>query len=243
MYLRSTLLLVFFCCIALCVNAQQLLKISGIIYTKGYNDRVAGATIINIGSKLSVTSDNLGVFHIQAAKGDTLHFQKNEYTSQTFVVSGSYDINIYMQPNIVLQDVTIREKSRKQELEETQDQYRKQGVFANGKKPKALSMLGSPITGMYELFGKAPKQARHFAEYSKNELQQIEINKKYNKAVIKKLTPLPDDEIEDFMNYFSPSYAAVKEWTEYDVIKYVQQSYEYYSKNKASLKLSEKKLY
>ena len=243
MYFRSTLLILFFSCIAFCASAQQLLNIGGTIYKKNYNDKVADATVVNTSKKLNATSNNLGVFHIQAAKGDTLLFQKYDFSSQTFVVSGPYDINIYMQPIIALSDVTIREKTRKQELEETQDQYRKQGVFANGKKPGVLSVLGSPLTGMYELFGKGPKQARHFAEYSKNELQQIEINKKYNKAVIKKLTPLPDEEIEDFMNYFSPSYAAVKEWNDYDLIKYVRQSYDYYSKNKASLKLSEKKLY
>ncbi len=243
MYLRSILLLIFFSCIALCVNAQQLFKINGTIYKKSYNEKVADATVKNTTRKLSTTSDNFGVFHIQAAKGDTLLIQKYDFTSETFVISGAYDINIYMRPVIVLQDVTIRDKSRRQELEETQDQYRKQGVFANGKKPKALSLLGSPLSGVYELFGKAPKQARHFAEYSKHELEQIEINKKYNRAVIKKLTPLPDEEIEDFMNYFSPSYAAVKSWNEYDVIKYIKDSYEYYSKNKDQLKLHEKRLY
>ncbi len=243
MYFRGTILILLFSCIAFCANAQQLFKISGTIYKKSYNERVAGAMITNTTKKLYATSNNVGVFSIQAAKGDTLLFQKSEFSSQTFVISGPYDINIYMQPIIVLQDVTIREKTRRQELEETQDQYRKQGVFANGKKPKALQLLGSPLTGMYELFGKAPKQARHFAEYSKHELEQIEINKKYNRAAIKKLTPLPDEEIEDFMNYFSPSYAAVKEWNDYDLIKYIKESYEYYSKNKAVLKLNEKRLY
>ncbi len=243
MYFRSTFLILFFSCIAFCADAQQLLKISGTIYKKSYNERVAEVTVTNTTRNLSAKSNNLGVFNIQAAKGDTLLFQKYEFTAQTFVISGPYDINIYMQPIIVLKDVTIREKSRRQELEETQDQYRKQGVFANGKKPKALQVLGSPLTGVYELFGKGPKQARHFAEYSKHELEQIEINKKYNKAAIKKLTPLPDEEIEDFMNYFSPSYAAVKEWNEYDLINYIRQSYDYYSKNKASLKLNEKRLY
>lgn len=243
MYFRSSLLILFFSCIAMHANAQQLLSISGTIYKKNYSERVAEATVTNISKKLLASSNNVGVFHIKAALGDTLLFQKKEFSSQTFVVSGAYDINIYMQPIIVLQDVIIREKTRKQELEETQDQYRKQGIFANGKKPKALSMLGSPLTGMYELFGKGPKQARHFAEYSKHELEQIEINKKYNKAAIKKLTPLPDEEIEDFMNYFSPSYAAVKEWNDYDLINYIRTSYEYYSKNKGALKLNEKRLY
>src|SRR4051812_24491124 len=101
MYFRSTLLIVFFCCAAFCADAQQLLKISGTIYKKSYNERVAGATITNTTKKLSAISNNLGVFTIQAAKGDTLLFQKSEFSSQTFVISGAYDVNIYMQPIIV----------------------------------------------------------------------------------------------------------------------------------------------
>ncbi len=241
MYFRSILLIFSCSCIALSANAQ-LLNISGIIYKKSYNEKVAQVMVTNTTRKILATSNNQGVFHIQAAKGDTLLFQKAEHTSQTFVISGPYDVNIYMQPNITLGEVTVREQSKKQELDETLNQYRKQGVFANGK-PKALSFLGSPLTGMYELLGTGPKRARHFAEYSKNELQQIEINKKYNKAAIKKLTPLPDEEIEDFMNYFSPSYEAVKNWNDYDLINYIKKSYDYYKDNKEILKLQNKKLY
>lgn len=241
MYFRSILLMFLFSCVAICANAQQLLNISGIIYKKSYSERVAQVMVTNTTRKIMATSNNQGEFHIQAAKGDTLFFQKAEHTSQYYVISGPYDVNIYMQPNITLGEVTVREQSKKQELDDVLNQYRKQGTFTNGNNPKALSFLSSPLTGVYELLGAAPKRARHFKEYSKHELEQNEINKRYNKAVIKKLTPLPDNEIEDFMNYYSPSYQAIKEWNDYDLINYVRKSYEYYKDNKSTLKL--KKLY
>jgi hypothetical protein len=240
MYFRSILLIVLCSCVAFGANAQ-LLTISGIIYKKNYSERVAQVMVTNTTKKILTTSNNQGVFHIQAAKGDTLLFQKAEHTSQTFVISGPYDINIYMQPNITLGEVTVREQSSKQELDDVLNQYRKQGTFTNGEKPKALSFLGSPLTAMNELFGTSAKRARHFKEYSKNELDQIEVNKRYNKSAIKKLTPLPDNEIEDFMNYYSPSYQAIKEWNDYDLINYIRKSYDYYKDNKNTLKL--KKLY
>ncbi|MEO8886994.1 MAG: hypothetical protein ABI367_13090 [Mucilaginibacter sp.] len=240
MYFRGIFLFFFCSCITFCAGAQQLFTVSGTIYKKSYNERVAQVSITNTGRKTATTSNDQGVFHIQAAKGDTLLFKKDEFTTQFFVIFGEYDINIYMLPVIALKEVTIREQSRKQELNDALGQYRKQGSFYNGK-PTALSFLSSPLTGMYELFGKGPKQARHFKQYSKDELEQLEINKKYNSAIVKQITNMPDEDIESFMHTFTPSYEEVKGWNDYDVINYIKKSYEYFQANKAQLKVE--KLY
>lgn len=236
MFFRYIFLILFSCCFTLCVHAQQLFTIGGTVYKKNYTDKIAQVQVTNISKKLNTITDNFGVFHIQVAKGDTLLFRKPDFTPEYFVISGAYDINVYMQPVYVLNEVTVKEQSKKQELNDVLNQYRKQGTYADGK-PKALSFLASPITGMYELFGKNPGRARRFKEYSRNELEHLEISKKYNKSVIKKLTNLPDNEIEDFMNAFSPSYEIVKDWNEYDVITYINNSFKYFQENKANMKL------
>jgi hypothetical protein len=238
MYFRSIVLFFFCSCITLCAAAQQLFTVSGTIYKKSYNERVAQTSITNMGRKTVATSDNQGVFHIQAAKGDTLLFKKENFTTQFFVIFGAYDINIYMLPVIALKEVTIKEQSRKQEINDALGQYRKQGVFG---KPSVGSMLNSPINAMYQAFGKAPGQARHFKEYTKNDLEQLEINKKYNKTIVKQITNMPDEDVESFMHTFTPSYADVKEWNDYDVINYIKRSYEYFKGNKDRLKIQ--KLY
>jgi hypothetical protein len=224
------------CCFTLLANAQQVFTVSGTVFKKNYTDKIAQVQVNNTTKKKYAVSDNFGVFHIQASIGDTLLFKKEDFATQFFVIAGAYDLNIYMQPIIRLAEVTIKEQTKKQELQEAMGQYRKQGVFADGK-PKALSFLASPITGMYELFGKNPGRARRFKEYSKNELEHLEISKKYNKTIIKQLTNLPDNEIEDFMNAFSPSYETVKNWSDYDVITYIKTSFEYFKVNKNSMKL------
>lgn len=240
MYLRYTFLILINCCFTLCAHAQQLFTINGIVYKKNYTDKIAQVQVTNTSKKLNTLTDLFGVFHIQAAKGDTLLFRKPDFTPEYFVISGAYDINVYMQPVYVLNEVTVKELSKKAELNEALDQYRKHGIYSDGK-PKALSFLASPLTGMYELFGKDAANARRFKEYSKNELEHLEVSKKYNKAVIKKLTNMPDNEIEDFMSFYSPSYEIVKNWNEYDVITYINKNYKYFKENKANLKLQ--KLY
>jgi hypothetical protein len=236
MYFRYIILIIFCCCFAFCASAQQLFNIGGTVYKKNYTDRIAQVQVTNTSKKTNTFTDNFGVFHIQAAAGDTLLFKKPDFTPEYFVIVGAYDINIYMQPVYTLDEVTVKDLTKRQELNEVLGQYRKQGTFYDGK-PKALTFLASPLTGVYELFGKNPGRARRFKEYSKNELEQLEISKKYNKTIIKQLTKLPDTEIEDFMNAFSPSYEAVKEWNDYDIITYINRSFEYYKENKASMKL------
>lgn len=239
MYSRY-IFLVILSCFTLGVHAQQLFTVGGSVYKKNYTDKIAQVQVTNISKKLNTLTDNFGVFHIQAAKGDTLLFRKPDFTPEYFVISGAYDINVYMQPVYTLKEVTIKELSKRQELNEALNQYRKNGVYADGK-PKALSFLASPITGIYELFGKDPGRARRFKEYSKTELEHLEVSKKYNKTIVKKLTNIPDNEIEDFMSFYSPSYEIVKNWNEYDVITYINNSYKYFKENKANLKLQ--KLY
>ncbi len=236
MYFRYIFLIIFSCCLTLSIHAQQLFSVGGTVYKKNYTDRIAQVQVTNSSRKLNTLTDNFGVFHIQAAMGDTLLFRKPDFTPEYFVISGTYDINVYMQPVYVLKEVTIQELSKKQELNDALNQYRKQGTYADGK-PKALSFLASPLTGMYELLGKNPGRARRFKEYSKNELEHLEISKKYNRAIIKKLTNMPDNEIEDFISFYSPSYEIVKDWNEYDVITYINKSFKYFQENKANMKL------
>src|SRR5215216_4802035 len=107
MHFRYTFLTLFSCCFTLGVHAQQLFTIGGTVYKKNFTDKIAQVQVTNSSRKINTLTDNYGVFHIQAAKGDTLLFRKLDFTPEYFVISGSYDINVYMQPVYVLNEVTI----------------------------------------------------------------------------------------------------------------------------------------
>ncbi len=57
-------------------------------------------------------------------------------------------------------------------------------------KPSTWSALNSPLTALYETFGQAPNRARKFQALTNEELEHIEVNKRYNTALIKKVTGL-----------------------------------------------------
>ncbi len=145
-----------------------------------------------------------------------------------------------MQPVIHLDQVTIKDLSKKQMLNDVMDDYKRKGQYSS-LKPSVGSVLSSPLTGIYELFGKGPEQARKFQKYTKEEMERVEVAKRYNRPLVKKITNMPDEDIEDFMLNFTPNVEDIRIWTDYDIIKYVQRSYDYFKNNKGTLKLQ--KLY
>jgi hypothetical protein len=227
-------------CVSLTATAQQLFIVKGVIFKKNSPERISQARIMNLKSRTTATSDELGSFRIQAAKGDTIEIKKPDYSTEKRVITDETDLSINLQPIITLNQVNIKDVSKKEELQFTMDQYKRNGQYYT-LHPSAWSVMSSPLTGLYELFGKAPANAKRFQAYSKEEMERVAINKRYNRALVKKITDIPEGEMDAFMLAFTPSYEAIREWSDYDIIKYIQKSYEYFQLNKDRLKIQ--KLY
>lgn len=176
-------------------------------------------------------SDELGGFNIPASKGDTLLFKKTGYTEQKQVVSGPNDIVVYMQPIIVLQQVNIQGQSTKQELNSVINDYRSKGLYFDGH-PPLMAFIASPITAFYELFSADATNERHFAKFSKNELEAIEVSKRYTPQLVKQVTHLPDNDVVKFMQQYTPSYEDMQGWNDYELISHIKHYLEYYKRHK-----------
>lgn len=212
-------------------SAQTVFTVNGVISKKLTVERVPQALVINLRSHDRMMSDEIGWFSIKAAIGDTLLFSKVDYTDQKIVIINASDIPVYMQPEIKLAEVKIQGQTKKQELAEVMADYRKQGTFYNGK-PPITSFLTNPLTGLYELFGTTPGRARRFAADTKSELEYAEVKKRYTVALVKRVTHASDSTAKKFMAYYTPTFDDLKEWNDYELIKQIKKSYEYYDVNK-----------
>ena len=177
-------------------------------------------------------SDDLGMFSINTAIGDTLLISKKDYTPIQITVQSKDDLSLYLQPIVELNQVTIKGETKKQELNDVMKQYRSQGIFYDGKSLPVLAFLNSPLTGFYNLFGKKPAQARHFAAFAKTELENNEVDKRYTKSLVQSVTKLPDDEVVKFMQVYTPSYQDIKQWNDYQLITYIKKNFAFYQKHK-----------
>lgn len=224
----------------LSVFAQQGFMLKGVVFLRQSDFRISSALILNLKNKQTVGTDYTGAFAVKANLGDTLKIFKKDYADNYYVVESQKDAVIQLSQNIQLNEVRIVGQSKKQELDEAMGQYRGQGSFYNGK-PPLLAAIASPITGLYELFGKTPGQARRFQAFTKAETEQINIDKRFNKEVVKQNTDLTDAQIDVFMDTFRPSYDQLMRWNDYDLINYVKTSAKQLKDGKAPPPL--KKLY
>ncbi|HWW38611.1 hypothetical protein [Pedobacter sp.] len=210
------------------VSAQQGFILKGVVMERGTTNRITSGEVVNKRTEGSVNTNDLGLFQIKVNLGDTLFVFKNEFANAEVVVQSNKDLVIYLNRSTNLREVNIYGESKKQELDGMRQEYRNKGSFYAGK-PPLLSYLFTPLTAMYELFGRTPKNARHFGKFYSNELQQTEIDGFFNESIIKKHTDLKDKDLENFMLNYRPDYSVASKWTEYDAIKYIRDSYKKYT--------------
>ena len=211
------------------VQAQQEFQLSGVVKASGSNNRIALAEITNKRNGFTVGSNDLGIFQIKASVGDTLVLIKLDFTDKQIVVLSNKDMVVYMNMSgTTLEQVDIRGQSKKAELDGIKKEFRDKGSFYAGK-PPLLSYIFTPLTALYELFGSTPKKARRFGKYYATEMQQTEIDGFFNESLIQKNTELSGKELENFMLNYRPDYSKSKNWTEYDAVKYIRDSYKQYT--------------
>jgi len=228
-YLSKFLFISIFLLTFSSVAYTQDFQLSGVVKASGSNNRIALAEITNKRTGFTVGSNDLGIFQIKAAVGDTLLLIKRDFADKQIAVLSNRDMVVYLNMSgTTLEQVDIRGQSKKAELNEIKKEFRDKGSFYAGK-PPLLSYIFTPLTALYELFGSTPKKARRFGKYYATEMQQTEIDGFFNESLIQKNTELSGKELEDFMLNYRPDYSKSKNWTEYDAVKYIRDSYKQYS--------------
>lgn len=227
---KFTLICFVLCCFwTLNLKAQQEFTLTGVIFEKGTKIRLALAEITNKRNRYSVGSNDMGLFNIKVAVGDTLLINKRGFNDLTIVVPLTKDVvvNLVRAENM-LDEVVVYGETKKEALNAIKKDFKDKGSFYAGK-PPFLSFLFTPLTALYELFGRTPKNARRFNNYYNTEIQQSHIDVFFNKTIINKRTGLEGKQLEDFMLNYRPDYDKAKNWTEYDGNKWIKDSYKKYT--------------
>lgn len=207
--------------------AQQDFMLTGVLFERGANVRIALAEVKNKRSGFSAGSNDMGIFSIKADIGDTLLVMKRNFNDLEIVVRSNKDLVLYLNRGTTLNEVVVTGQTKKQALEELKKDFKDKGSFYGGK-PPFLSFLASPFTALYELFGKTPKQARRFNRMYQTEMQDNVVDQFFNKTTINEHTGLTGKVLENFMVDYRPSYERAKNWTNYDAVKWINDSFKKY---------------
>ena len=213
------------------LGAQESGIIRGIIVEAGASKRLGSATVVNQHTGQSTVSNSLGTFEISATVGDSLTVSLMGYQTTRTEVTTLSDILIDMRPSsILLDEVDVNRLSKEAELRDAMRGYRKQGVYFDGK-PPALAYVFNPITSLYELLGRTPRNARRFHNYMERELAETDVDRKFSAAKIQELTGLRDDDLTNFMFWYRPSYEKSQYWGDYDMTAYIMQSFRQFDRD------------
>lgn len=167
----------------------------------------------------------MGVFSISAQEGDSLRITKSDYNEVITTIHGTVDIIIRLRPSFQLREVNVYGQSKKEQLDDVMNDFRKKGNYFTGK-PPALAYLASPISALYGLFGKTPKNARRFQSYMNIELEQSVIDRKFTIGVVQDATELSGEDLTNFMDIYRPSFHEVEHWNDYDAQSYIKKCFE-----------------
>ena len=223
---------IYIICVAAFDRAMaQQNKIQGLVLSSAGNARLGDVEVLNKHSGVTVRSNTIGVFNIDATPGDTLQFASPNYLSAKLVVADLLDKIVYLQPVIELAEVVVREKSLLNEIRETQKGYRKKSVFYTGT-PHYYYLFLKPMTFIYENFKSEVRDARRFNRFAKRELTAYEINKRFNDSFIKQVVPIKANEIDDFRTDYNPTMLQLNSMNDYDLINYIRSSYQDYKEKK-----------
>src|SRR5690606_32187642 len=223
--LTNILLWIFICLVRLEVYGQESGVVRGIVVEAGTSKRLGGVTLTNKRSGESAISSSLGTFEIRVSIGDTLLANSMGYEPGSAEIKTLSDILIDLSPaTILLDQVDVNRMSKEAELRDAMRGYRKQGVYFDGK-PPALAYVFNPITSLYELLGRTPRNARRFSNYMERELAETDVDRKFSRTKIQELTGLTGDDLTNFMFWYRPSYEQVQYWGDYDITNYIMQSF------------------
>lgn len=211
------------------VFSQEKFIIKGIVFHDENKQRVENVTVKNLNTNETLISDIWGTFSISASIGDTLQLQKERFRDLVKIITVKQNLVIYLKPNVILDEVLVKAKTKAAEQKEILDDFRAKGVYFNGNPPLLFSLF-HPLTAIHELLSKDANNAKRFVNYIARDNAQSAVDRKFNPSLIKQHIPIDEKDIAEFMFYYRPLPDQITRWNDYDTIKYIKDSYQKYLK-------------
>jgi len=174
-------------------------------------------------------TNDIGEFKITANPRDTLELSNDLFETKEVVADDSHTTIAFLNKIIALKEVVIKENSLKKDLVETQQIYRSKGVFYTGT-PHYYYLFLKPMTFIYENFKGEVINARRFKKAAIRDLEGQEISMRFNKQIVQNNIPLNDTQVGNFVSKYWPSIQQVRNWSDYDIFRYIKRSYEDFKK-------------
>jgi len=225
-------------------QAAAQYKVQGTVFDSSHVYPLESVSVLATNGNGTVTNSS-GHYTIEVGEKDSIWFSYLGKPTVKFPVLKIRDVmqfDISLQVNItLLKEVTIRQPNYKQDSIQNRKDYEK--VF-NFQKPNLGTMTsigpsgaGVDIDEVIRAF--QFRKNRNMQKFQSRLLQQEQdkfIDHRFNKGLVRRLTNLPDDELDRFMTLYRPVYEFALYSSDYDFQYYIKECYAMFKKENASNK-------
>ena len=211
-------------------------KVRGTVFDSSRQYRIEAVTVLSTGGRMVMT-DSLGRYQIEVAENDSLSFSFLGKSTPRYAVLkiqdvNQFDIALRLKSNI-MEEVKIRNRSYKMDSIQNRKDYAK--IF-DYKKVSVASMTsigpmgaGIDIQELIRLFQfRKNKATLKFQQRLLEQEQEKFVAHRFNKGLVKRLTGLEGERLDDFMMKFRPSYEFTSTSGDYDFQLYIKKAFEAY---------------
>ena len=220
--------------------------IDGVIKNKKDGKPVPFVHVINVTTKQGTTSNLQGRFTISIKKEDSLLFSAIGFERYTFslkegVETAKLSITIEMDTeSMELEPVQIfayrDERALKQAIlelnipvEPEKEVIQLPGFYYGPRKEVAATPLSNPLSYIYEKFGKRPREERKYKRLEEeHDTWRTQVLEKYNPALVKEITGLPEEQIEAFMEFCKMDNQFISVSSNYEIVVAINQCFDEY---------------
>lgn len=219
---------------------SQEKQIEGIVFDKDSKQRLARVYIYNTNTHKGFYNNTKGEFTTIASRGDVLVAALPGYLVDTISVQSENTLLFYLKRNsILLREVIIKDStlSAKDRLERNKEDYK--DIYRKGSSKDILQIGGANKTGgvglgidaLWSLLSKEGKNARHLQEIIERDYREQIIDYRYSARLVNSVTGLTGERLLDFMQQYRPTYNLTIEGTDYELIQFIQYSFNRYKVN------------
>ena len=216
--------------------------VSGFVVDKESKLRLAKVYIYNSATDDGFYNNTKGEFLASVKVGDTVFAALSGYAMDTVVYRGQSAIVFQLRSmSIRLKEVSIYGKQKTpQELYKSRlNEYKYQLDKGSSKDLLNLgqSGVGLGIDAIYNLLSREGKNARQLQKILEKDYKEQVIDYRYRANYVMGLIDIKENDVQDFMLQYRPTYQFVLTASEYAFIQFIKNSYASYKRNPSMYRL------
>lgn len=198
----------------ICLSQQ----VTGTVSDRTTQLKLQNVEVVNLQTNEVVRTNAKGEFQIKAAINQSLRFDQPGYLPDTLFLANLKPVIRYLTlNNKLLNTIEINALNFNPESEYANVYRTSKSVSLVKNKPFRFSPS--------RIFGSEGRNARRFKKRMEQEKTERQIDKRFNEAIVKSITPLNGAELDYFMVLYRPEYKKVLLMDAEDLRFYVMNSY------------------